>query len=100
MKVCVTAQGKDLNAQVDPRFGRCQYFIFVDTDNPENFEAVENPYKDAPGGAGVQSAQFVANKGVKKVYTGNVGPGARQVLESAGIEVVTVSGTVKEVIGA
>ena len=100
MKVCVTAQGKDLNAQVDPRFGRCQYFIFVDTENPADFEVVENPYKDAPGGAGVQSAQFVANKGVKKVYTGNVGPGAKQVLEAAGIEVVTVSGTVRDVIGA
>ncbi len=100
MKICITAQGKDLNAQVDPRFGRCQYFIFLDTDNPQEFEAVENPYKDAPGGAGVQSAQFVANKGVKRVYTGNIGPGARQVLEAAGIEIVTASGTVKDVIEA
>ncbi|MDD4909657.1 MAG: NifB/NifX family molybdenum-iron cluster-binding protein [Candidatus Omnitrophica bacterium] len=98
MKICVTSQGRDLGAQVDPRFGRCQYFIIADTDTLE-FEAVENPNIKSMGGAGIQSAQLVASKRVKAMLTGNVGPNAFQTLQAAGIEVFTgASGTVKEAI--
>lgn len=98
MKICVTAQGDNLDAQLDPRFGRCEYFIFVDIDTLE-FEAVKNPNTESMGGAGIQSAQLVANKKVKAVITGNVGPNAFQTLNAAGIEVITgLSGTIKEAI--
>ena len=99
MKICVTAQGDKLDAHVDPRFGRCQYFIFVDTDSLE-FEAMKNPNMEAMGGAGIQSAQLVAEKGVKAVLTGNVGPNAFQTLQAAGITVITgASGSIKDVVG-
>jgi len=50
-------------------------------------EAIQNPAVAAPGGAGIQSAQLVVDKGVEAVITGNVGPNAYQVLSSAGIAV-------------
>jgi len=28
MKICITSQGKNLESEIDPRFGRCKYFIF------------------------------------------------------------------------
>lgn len=98
MKICITSEGKTLDAKVDPRFGRCQNFIFFDTDTG-NFEACENANAQFQGGAGIQSGQLVVSKGIKAVLTGNVGPNAHQVLSAAGISVFTgVSGTVKEAV--
>ncbi|MFC1787553.1 NifB/NifX family molybdenum-iron cluster-binding protein [Halobacteriota archaeon] len=98
MKICVTASSGSLDAQVDPRFGRCQYFVIVDSDTME-FEEMSNTGVDTMSGAGIQAAQAVANKGVGVVITGNVGPNAFQTLSAAGINVITgASGTVRDLI--
>ncbi|MCW3141659.1 MAG: DUF5320 family protein [Methanophagales archaeon] len=98
MKICVTATAGDLNAQVDPRFGRCQYFVFVDSDTM-TFEAMPNEAIAAPGGAGIQAAQTVVNKGVDVLISGNIGPNAFQVLSTAGVKIATGAyGTVKEAV--
>ena len=86
MKIAITSQGKDLNANLDPRFGRCQYFLIYDTES-EELEVLENPNISAGGGAGIQAAQTVAEKGVEAVLTGNVGPNAFRTLSAAGITV-------------
>ncbi|MCR4426674.1 MAG: NifB/NifX family molybdenum-iron cluster-binding protein [Firmicutes bacterium] len=100
MKVAVTAQGADMNSLLDPRFGRCQYFIIIDPDS-EEFDAVANQGVMASGGAGIQSAQFLADRGVSAVLTGNVGPNAARALQGAGIEVYSMaSGTVREAVQA
>ena len=98
MKICVTATAGDRNAQVDPRFGRCQYFVFVDSDTMA-FEAMANEAITAPGGAGIQAAQAVVNKGVNVVISGNIGPNAFQVLSTAGVKIATGAyGTVQEAV--
>ena len=98
MKIAISATGPDLDAEVDPRFGRCQYFVIVDPDTMQ-FESVENSSAMASGGAGIAAAQTVVNKGVEAVLTGNCGPNAYQVLSPAGIEVITgVSGKVRDAV--
>ena len=98
MKIAITAQGNDRNAKVDPRFGRCPYFLIVDLET-DHIEVVENQSVNAGGGAGIQAAKTVADKGVQAVLTGNVGPNAFSTLNAAGIEVCpNVSGTIADAI--
>ena len=98
MKICISSTGEDLNAQVDPRFGRCSYFLIVDT-NAMSFESISNESAMTSGGAGIQAAQTVAKAGVEAVVTGNVGPNAFQTLSAAGIKVFTgANGSIKDVI--
>ncbi|GAQ94263.1 predicted Fe-Mo cluster-binding protein, NifX family [Thermodesulfovibrio aggregans] len=97
MKICVTSQDKDLNSEIDPRFGRCKYFIFLDTDTMQ-YEAVENPWRDAQQGAGTQAGQFVASKGVKALITGKIGPGAERIIKAAGIKVFEAHGKIKDTV--
>jgi len=94
----VTALSGNLEAQIDPRFGRCPYFVIVDSETME-FEAVPNTASGSMSGAGIQAAQTVASKGAEVLITGNVGPNAFQALSAAGIKVVTGAfGNVREVI--
>jgi predicted Fe-Mo cluster-binding NifX family protein len=98
MKIVVTAAGPSLDAAIDPRFGRCAYFVFVDTEDM-SVEAIANESGAHSGGAGIQSAQLLAQRGVKAVLTGNCGPNAHQTLSAAGIDVIVgCAGNVSEAI--
>lgn len=98
MKIAISATGPNLDATVDPRFGRCEYFIIYDTDT-NNYESIKNQASADTGGAGVRAAQIIKDKGVEVVLTGNIGPNAVSVLSAANIGVsVGVTGTVKQAI--
>jgi predicted Fe-Mo cluster-binding NifX family protein len=100
MKVVVSAMQEGLDAEVSPVFGRCPVYVFVDTETME-FESAPNPAMSAPGGAGIQAAQFAVSKGVSAVLTGNVGPNAFNVLQAAGVTMYPVSGgSVREAVEA
>jgi predicted Fe-Mo cluster-binding NifX family protein len=100
MKVVVSAMQEGLDAEVSPVFGRCPVYVFVDTETME-FESAPNPAMSAPGGAGIQAAQFAVSKGVGAVLTGNVGPNAFNVLQAAGVTMYPVSGgSVREAVEA
>jgi len=86
MKIAITTQGHDLSSQLDPRFGRAKWLILVDTDT-DRFEAHDNTVNlNASSGAGIQTAQNIANLGVEVVITGNIGPNAFKTLSAAKIK--------------
>jgi predicted Fe-Mo cluster-binding NifX family protein len=99
MRVAITSEGKSLKDNVDPRFGRAKYFLVVETES-RVVEVVDNEQNlNALQGAGVQSAEIVANLDVEAVITGHCGPKAFLALNAAGIDVFTgATGTVEEAV--
>lgn len=98
MKIAITASGKTLDDRVDPRFGRCPCFLIVETDTLD-VTPVENPNLVLGGGAGIQSAQLVAENGAEVVLTGNCGPNACRTLNAAGVQMILgVDGVVREAV--
>jgi len=83
--------------QVDSHFGHCEYYTLftIDGTNIVNQETLASPT-----GCGCKSdiAPILAGMDVKIMLAGNIGDGAVNVLNGAGIEVVRgCSGDVKEV---
>jgi len=101
MIIVVSASGKTLDAQVDPRFGRAAFFVAVDSESGA-FQAHDNVQNlNAAQGAGIQSAETVSRLGAEVVITGNCGPKAFRTLSAAGIKIVVgAQGTVAEAIEA
>lgn len=96
MKVAVSSTGPGLDSYVDIRFGRCPYFVVVDTETGEH-EDIPNTAAESGSGAGIGAASAVAKAGAEAVLTGNVGPNAVRALQQLGIKVYqTPGGTVKE----
>ena len=101
MKVAVTSRGTDLEAEVDPRFGRAAYIIIVDTSD-FSFKALDNAENvNAFKGAGIQAATMVHDNQAEVLLTGFCGPNAFKTLEAVGVKVANdASGTVREAVQA
>jgi predicted Fe-Mo cluster-binding NifX family protein len=86
-RIAVTAESPDLDARIDPRFGRAAGFLVVDPDTMA-FDYVDNGSTQVMAqGAGIQAAQIVAGTGADVLLTGFVGPKAFQALSAAGIAI-------------
>jgi predicted Fe-Mo cluster-binding NifX family protein len=98
MKIAITSTGETMDSQVDPRFGRAQYFIVIDTETMDH-TVIENASIAAAGGAGISAGKAVADTGAEAVLTGNCGPNAQRTLDAAGIKLYTeVKGTIAEAV--
>ena len=99
MKIAVTSKGRDLDSQVDPRFGRAAYILVIDTDTFE-YEVIDNSENaNAFKGAGIQAAAGISDKKAQVLLTGFCGPNAFKTLKAAGIRIAdNAAGTVKEAV--
>jgi predicted Fe-Mo cluster-binding NifX family protein len=84
MKIVLTAASPDIEANIEPRFGRCAYLLVVDTDTMQ-WEAHPNPGLNVSGGAGIKAAQFVDNQHAEVALSGDFGPHAFNALHAGGI---------------
>lgn len=97
MKLAITATGKNLDAEIDPRFGRAQCILIVDPDGTI-IDVIDNePNRAAMGGAGIGAAKMLADRSVNVLLTGRCGPNAQAALDAAGIRIYEVpSGSARQ----
>jgi predicted Fe-Mo cluster-binding NifX family protein len=89
MKIAITTAGDNLDAAVDPRFGRAPKFLLYHSETAA-FTIEENTQNlNAAQGAGIQSALHLCNEMIDCVITGNCGPKAFATLDAAGIAIYT-----------
>ncbi len=86
VKIAIPSVGEDLDAQIDPRFGRCQYFLILN-EKGELLKSIPNQGCGAMRGAGTNAAQLVADQRINVVIAGNVGPNAYGLLNASGIKI-------------
>ena len=86
MKIGISSTGKEITSMLDPRFGRCNYFLIYDTDD-ENVKFVENKGQASGGGAGIAASQQIIDEQVDVVITGNLGPNAFDLIKKSDIKV-------------
>ena len=93
-KIAIASQGKNLSSKIAPLFDRSPYFVIVGLGISEAFR---NPNVNDSRDVGIQSAQFVVDKGAGAVITNNISLEAMQELRRLNIKVYSgVSGTVSQ----
>ena len=98
IKIAVSSKGKNIKSDVSDVFARCPYFIMVEIKDQKigKIEVIENKNINQMGGVGVATAQLMAEKNVKAVITGNVGPRALDVLKQFNIEIYAGEGVIED----
>lgn len=87
MKIAVSSEGPGLESAVDPRFGRAAGFVVVETETMQSAFVDNGASQVAAQGAGIRTAERLAELGVQAVMSGYVGPKAFAALQAAGMDV-------------
>jgi predicted Fe-Mo cluster-binding NifX family protein len=96
MKIAISSTGPTLDAELDQRFGRCPFFMILDSEGADHF-VLDNPHAQLGHGAGIQAAQMLIEQGIATVLTGRCGPNASDTLAAGNIQLVTgLGGTVRQ----
>ena len=83
-RVAVPVKVPELNAPLESKFGRAAFLLLVDPTTLA-FEVVENPAREARGGAGIAAAELLGKKKVTGVIAEKFGPKAQEALTAAAI---------------
>ncbi|QOR36710.1 NifB/NifX family molybdenum-iron cluster-binding protein [Clostridium sp. 'deep sea'] len=94
MKIAIPVKGSKLTDVINERFGRSEAFIIY---NDGEFKVINNEAANAPGGAGVSTAQLMCDENVEVILAMRVGPKALDVINTAEIKLYEAKeGTVAE----
>ena len=100
MIVAITSTGNSLESFIDPRFGRCSYFVFYNTETKESvFQP--NPFKDNDEGVGVAVVDWISAFSCSKIISGQFGMKIKPLLDESRIQLILVNNpklTIRQII--
>ena len=97
MKIVVAASSKTAKASVSNMAAKCPYYLIFNNKG-DLIEVIDNPYRDASGGAGPSAANFLAQRDVTIVIAGNFGSKMINTLKNKGITHFEFKGRVNDAV--
>ena len=87
MIIAIAASENHLKSNVDPHFGRCDWYCLYDTET-KNSSFIENPVRYHQLQAGCDAALFLIEKGAKIVFAGRFGSKVIDIFKTNNIQMV------------
>jgi predicted Fe-Mo cluster-binding NifX family protein len=87
MIIAIAASENHLKANVDPHFGRCDWYCLYDTETKKS-SFIENPVRDNQEQAGCEAAMFLIGKGTKMVVAGRYGSKVVEVFKTNNVQMI------------
>ena len=101
MIVAITSTGNTIESSIDPRFGRCAFFVLYDTESKEIFFH-KNPYKEVEEAAGVSVVDWLSQFSCSKIVSGEFGSKIKHLLDEQQIQMIILKNPkrkIKEMVG-
>lgn len=95
--IAVAAASSDLSSPVSGQPGQSPLFLLFDMQG-RFIGAVDNPYKNVKGNAGIPAVDFLKSKGVKVIVAASLGSKINEEMQSRGIQALEFSGQVKDAV--
>ena len=96
MKVAIASTGNTLDSNIDSSFGRCAWFIIIDTENGA-MEFIPNINRDIEEHAGRNAVELVSTRNVSMIVSGEFGIKIKPMLDSMHIQMVVIKDSEKRI---
>ena len=96
MKVAIASTGNTLESNIDSSFGRCAWFIIIDTEDG-GMEFIPNTNREMEEHAGRAAVELVATRNVQMIVSGEFGAKIKPLLDSMHIQMVVIKDSGKRI---
>ena len=97
MKIVISSTGRNIESNIDAKFGRAPFFLIMDTTTKE-VKVIENKARDRPSGVGITAVNTVEKEGIDAVITADIGPLAFETFEQSGVKIYKAEGKINDAI--
>lgn len=87
MIIAIAASEDHLKSNVDPHFGRCDWYCLYDTDTMKS-SFIENTFRYQQEQAGCDAAKFLLDKGIKTVVAGRFGSKVIDIFRTNNVQMI------------
>ncbi len=87
MIIAIAASEDHLKSNVDPHFGRCDWYCLYDTESRKS-SFIENTFRYQQEQAGTDAAKFLLTKGIKTAVAGRFGSKVVDVFRENSVQMI------------